>query len=347
MRVSKNQTISVLLFAYRHKAFIEEALTGILSQTRQPDEVILCDDASNDGTKEILETFAKSSGRNLETRLIINHKNEGFAAILNAAFRVAKGDLWVIMAADDISKNDRLEKIAQAVAVDDQVMMVASDAYIIDKTSKTERLYFGVDRGPNTSRRFLASGLNGVLGATQAFRRELWDTFGEIPPGIYQEDLILPFRASLIGKVTYLPQPLVEYRYHGENLHFDGSKLQKSRNPVRDPEKQAKKISNYRAIVACRKADVSRARALNRTSESETKHLLGECDQLAKEVELESAVAKAGILRTTYYVARALFQGVRIRRIIRIFLQRHVTAVFDAYIRYCAGKTSTRLASTI
>jgi len=60
-RVSKTPLISIIVLAYQHADFIAQCLEGILNQkTEFPYEIIIGEDGSTDGTKEIVRGFAKS-----------------------------------------------------------------------------------------------------------------------------------------------------------------------------------------------------------------------------------------------------------------------------------------------
>jgi glycosyltransferase involved in cell wall biosynthesis len=84
---------------------------SITSQTRQPDEVVLIDDASNDGTAEVLQSLLaavprKNRGR---YRLIRNDRNEGQAASLNRAIEATTSDAVMILNDDDFLMPDAVE----------------------------------------------------------------------------------------------------------------------------------------------------------------------------------------------------------------------------------------------
>ena len=51
-------TISCIVPNYNHESFLRERLDSILAQTRLPDEVILLDDCSTDGSRDILREYA-------------------------------------------------------------------------------------------------------------------------------------------------------------------------------------------------------------------------------------------------------------------------------------------------
>jgi hypothetical protein len=61
----------------------------------------------------------------------------------------------------------------------------------------------------------LAHGREGVMGATQAWSRALFERLPALGGHIHCEDRILPFRAALGGGITYPNEPLVRYRTGG------------------------------------------------------------------------------------------------------------------------------------
>ena len=62
-REYKKGLVSVVLLCYKNAEFIDEAIESILAQTYQDFEVIVADDASNDGSKEIIERWAAKDSR--------------------------------------------------------------------------------------------------------------------------------------------------------------------------------------------------------------------------------------------------------------------------------------------
>jgi hypothetical protein len=59
-----------------------------------------------------------------------------------------------------------------------------------------------------------------AAGATLAIRRPVAEVFGPLEPDIH-EDIVLPFRASLLGEAVYLDEPLVRYRRHAASMTAD------------------------------------------------------------------------------------------------------------------------------
>ena len=99
----KTPTISAVVPVYNAERYVGEALTAILSQTRPPDEVIVVDDGSTDGTLGELERFRG------EIR-VVRQGNLGVAGAMNRCFEEARCDYVAKCDADDIWEPDKLER---------------------------------------------------------------------------------------------------------------------------------------------------------------------------------------------------------------------------------------------
>ena len=99
--------ISVLITTYNSARFLERCLESVRAQTHHPVELIIVDNASTDGTRDIL---AKYEG---QARIVYNQVNTGFAAAQNAAARLANGE-WLLSLNPDVVLHPEL--LAEAVA---------------------------------------------------------------------------------------------------------------------------------------------------------------------------------------------------------------------------------------
>lgn len=72
----REQHISVAMCTYNGAQYLQEQLNRIASQTRLPDEVVICDDQSSDKTKEIIKTFSVNVP--FQLRLTINEEQPWF-----------------------------------------------------------------------------------------------------------------------------------------------------------------------------------------------------------------------------------------------------------------------------
>jgi glycosyltransferase involved in cell wall biosynthesis len=94
--------LSIVLPVYNAAAYVAEAVESILAQTFSDFELILVDDGSTDGSREILAGF-----RDKRVRLL-NQPHEGLVAALNRGIREARGEWIARMDADDVALPSRL-----------------------------------------------------------------------------------------------------------------------------------------------------------------------------------------------------------------------------------------------
>jgi GT2 family glycosyltransferase len=90
-----NDFVSVTIVTYNSGRFIKRCLESVLSQRYSLKEIIVVDNASTDGTIDILEQFED------RCRIHYNEENAGFAAAQNQAIRMAGGD-WVLTLNPDV-----------------------------------------------------------------------------------------------------------------------------------------------------------------------------------------------------------------------------------------------------
>jgi glycosyltransferase involved in cell wall biosynthesis len=95
--------VSVLMPAYNAERYLPEALDSVLSQSRQPFEVIVVDDGSSDGTANVARGYGE--------RIRYEHQpNAGIGAARNRGVELARGDQLAFLDADDRWEPDKLER---------------------------------------------------------------------------------------------------------------------------------------------------------------------------------------------------------------------------------------------
>lgn len=112
--------ISVLLPCYNAEMYVEEAIVSILNQTYTNFELIVINDCSSDGTRDILLKFQKQDSRII---LVENEKNLGLVFTLNKGLNLAKGKYIARMDADDISFPERFEKQVDKLESDEDIVI--------------------------------------------------------------------------------------------------------------------------------------------------------------------------------------------------------------------------------
>lgn len=100
--MSATPKISTVIPTYNRVRFLGEALASVFAQTRQPDEIIVVDDGSTDGTDALVATYGEKVRYHRQA-------NAGPAAARNRAIGMATGDFVAFLDSDDLWTENRLE----------------------------------------------------------------------------------------------------------------------------------------------------------------------------------------------------------------------------------------------
>jgi glycosyltransferase involved in cell wall biosynthesis len=215
---------------YNGGAFVAEQVRSILAQTHPPAELIVADDGSTDGTRDVVADTIAAYGRanpGLELRVVTLPPEAaplGVAANFERALRASSFPVIALSDQDDVWHPDRLEHMLAALEAPG-VTLVHGDARLVDAVgadlgttlfgalglSATERSE--IDAGDGFSallRRNLATG------ATTLLRTEVRDRALPIPAG-WIHDEWLAIVAAATSRTALLDEPLTDYRQHGEN----------------------------------------------------------------------------------------------------------------------------------
>ena len=223
MVVSK-PLVTFALFAYNQERFVREAVRGALSQAYSPLQIVISDDCSQDGTFEVIQEELRGYDGPHRVVLNRNDRNLGIGRHCNRVMELAEGDLIVASAADDVSLPERTEELVKAWSIGG-IFSVYSNYYLIDENGADYIVAGekGIGRGTAAEYKFplveswqqmVRSGSTGVFGCTHAWDRAVFDTFGPLPEDTLHEDVAIPFRSALLGKVAYVDKCLVKYRRH-------------------------------------------------------------------------------------------------------------------------------------
>jgi len=220
MTTQEKPLITFALFAYNQERFIREALEGAFSQTYSPLEIILSDDCSQDRTFEIMQEMAANYEGPHTIILNHNEKNLGIGGHVNRIMEISKGELIVGAAGDDVSLPERTQKTFTVWNQSNRKSMsIYTDVTIIDEAGKQRGIFSSPL--PHFYRNLNKMALNlcpGVIGASHAWHRKIFTTFGNLNESLVFEDRALPFRSLLIGNIIHINVPLVKYRRHKNNI---------------------------------------------------------------------------------------------------------------------------------
>ena len=210
---------SFTLCSYQQSAFVREAVRGALAQTYSPLEILIYDDASTDGTWEIIQEEVAGYGG---PHTVVPHRNENnLGSRVNhlATMKDSKGSFVVLADADDVSHPDRTRRTIDAF-VQHGVSVVTCNGYFVDESGATTLRMHRDPNGPidDTIEDLARAGSNAMtFGPGIALSREMIEMFG-LPPARFEAgDLILPFWGTLLSGCHFIGEPLVKYRVHDGN----------------------------------------------------------------------------------------------------------------------------------
>lgn len=201
-KITEAPLVSFCVKCFNQKRFILEALKGAFAQTYRPLEIVISDDASNDGSWEIINSAVEDyqrSGGDISIVLNRNESNLGNMGNWLKLCDLSKGELLVKADGDDISLPERTEKIVRAWKKDNyRAKVIYHDAEFISSSgSSLGRL----NRKPGA-----------VVGAVMALSRETYSKFGTVENSRIVDDEVFARRALMIGSQLELNEILVRYR---------------------------------------------------------------------------------------------------------------------------------------
>jgi len=205
---------------YNGSRFLPEQLASIAAQSRLPDELVICDDGSSDGTAEIIEEFARTAP--FPVRLILNIQNLGSTKNFEKAIGLCTGDLIALSDQDDIWLPHKLARQAEVMESVVALGGLFTDAELIDDRSQMlgRRLWPMMLFTLRKQKRFRAGKADKVLlnrnivtGATLMFRAELRTVFSPIPKSWYHDGWIA-WMLVLYSKLDFIEDSLIWYRIH-------------------------------------------------------------------------------------------------------------------------------------
>ena len=214
-------SISIAMCSYNGAKFIKDQLDSLAAQKRMPDEMVICDDGSNDATVEAIEKFLPKAP--FPARLIVNKKNMGMTGNYEQAMALCKGDVIAFADQDDIWHPEKLQRFATAFEQRPLLGSLFSDASVIDADGRPSgyTLWQSI-RFNKKEREMVRSGraldvlmkYNVASGATMAFNSRLYKKLLlPIPRGCLGDHWMAVI-CSAIGELGMIEEPLIQYRKH-------------------------------------------------------------------------------------------------------------------------------------
>ncbi|MEO6330487.1 MAG: glycosyltransferase family 2 protein [Ginsengibacter sp.] len=198
--------VSIALCTYNGERFLKKQIDSLLNQTHAKLQIVICDDASEDNTKDILNSY-----NDPRLKKIFNTKNVGYVKNFQQAIALCDGRFIALCDQDDIWKTNKIEKLLNNIGdalllFSDSELIDEEDNYLGKKIADLRKLY-----NCNILQGYVWS--NCVWGHSIFMNRNLIDHALPVPEGA-KHDIWLGFTAACLGKIKYLDEPLTSYRQH-------------------------------------------------------------------------------------------------------------------------------------
>ncbi len=218
------------MITFQGAAYLKAQMDSILGQSLPVHEIIVCDDGSTDGTREILADYAVA---NPQIKLQFNTENLGTVANMQQCLRLTTGDVIFLADQDDVWLPNKVEKTLAFYEQNPTAEAVFSNAYIIDEVGETQygmTLWdiIGFPYGKVDLADFERRVDNVVTGAGLAFKRNPELLQKDIPriPGLLHDGWIGLYFAAKNALIAN-PETLFQYRSHA-NQQVGGKIAQRS-----------------------------------------------------------------------------------------------------------------------
>lgn len=201
--------ISIIMPAYNCERTIGAAIDSALTQTHPRVEVIVADDGSTDRTRDICRAHG-------DLISFVPKENGGTASARNAAMRVARGDFFALVDADDLLLPPFLEVALERYRdAGGGRRIVTNDAHILTSTGISHGRRVMYAPVPPVGRQRLRLLQRNYVSILSVFPRSLFEEIGPFDESLrYREDWDYWLRAAFAGwEVVAQPRPHALYRW--------------------------------------------------------------------------------------------------------------------------------------
>lgn len=212
--------VSAIVPSYNYASTVVAAVESLVAQTFDDLEVVVVDDASTDGSRELLrERFADHP----RVRLFLEAENVGLSNNFTRGLSRARGRYAALCGADDRWYPHHLATLVPVLQAAPRAALVYARADVVDGAGKPlqAREACGFDIEPDDAR-FLArmlGGTNFVPCMSVVFDRELALSRGGFRPELkITQDYDLWMRLALDHEVRHVDQVTIAVTWHGKNM---------------------------------------------------------------------------------------------------------------------------------
>ena len=213
--------LSIAMCTFNGASYLRQQLDSISHQTRLPDEMIICDDASADNTLSIINDFAMQA--TFPVFVYHNNKNLGINLNFEQAIKLCTGDVIALADQDDLWHTNKLNIIMNAFEKNQGISYIFTNAKLIDQNS--DPINFTLWNSVNFNRKDYQQFCDGkqihlflkrniVTGTTLAIRANLKEFIFPISKYCVHDNWIAMLASAIGAWGLPINNSLVSYRLH-------------------------------------------------------------------------------------------------------------------------------------
>ncbi len=208
MSDQQSPLVSVLCLNYNQKDFVCHALETIRNQTYGNIELLINDDASSDGSPEVITSWLEQN--NVQAKTFFMTENSGVCKSLNRLLEHATGEWIAVLAADDYWEPHHLQTLVErAVSLSDDYGVVYSDSVQVDEQCESlGRTFISDHRNPeeieNGDIFFELANRNWISAISTLTRTRIFHELGYYDERLVYEDYDMWLRIALKYKFWFI-----------------------------------------------------------------------------------------------------------------------------------------------
>lgn len=217
-------TLSVALCTYNGEKYLRPQLDSILNQSVVPDEIIVCDDISEDATVKILEEYRE---KYRQIRIFVNPENLGFIKNFEKAISLCTQDIIVICDQDDVWEKEKISTILSYFEENKNSEGVFHDMGLIegdevkDSYLNWKNISYQEIQNAIANQQLFGMIINRgsfILGCSLAVRRSALEKYS-IRNYPFAHDLYIAQKLSAHNVLGFIPEKLFSYRLHENQVY--------------------------------------------------------------------------------------------------------------------------------
>lgn len=211
--------VSIAMATYNGRPYLGDQLDSILAQTRKPDEILVADDGSDDGTQTLLREYADSNDC---ITLDLHGKGLGVQKNFERALSQTTCKYVGLADQDDVWLKQKVEKELRVLEQTDAQLAfhnsTVTDEQLAPKTTLWDCTRYEPDPGLHKEWPFVEKLIAGnmIQGATMLFDAELLDDALPLPD-VFPHDYFLALVGIFRSHLYEINEELLRYRQHDDN----------------------------------------------------------------------------------------------------------------------------------